>query len=182
MPDRRVALLDQDGQPVADGQAGELLARGAMALGAWQDGRLIAGPFLPDPEDPESSIYPMGDLVRQRPDHLFEYIGRIDRRVKIHGLWADLGEVEAALRSIAGVADAAVISSDKNQKERLAAFLVMAAGATPPSAGAVRRAVAKATAEHMAPAEVHMLNTIPRLANFKPDLVRLRAMSLGCSG
>ena len=47
MPERRVALLDDHGAPVADGEVGELFARGAMAMGAWQNGRRMPGPFLP---------------------------------------------------------------------------------------------------------------------------------------
>jgi acyl-coenzyme A synthetase/AMP-(fatty) acid ligase len=177
MPGRRVALLDEDGQPVADGEVGELFARGVMAMGAWKGGRLVPGPFIRDPEDFRSSIYPMGDLMRRRPDGLFEYIGRKDRRVKVRGLWADLGEVEAALRTIAGVADAVVISeADTTSRERLSALIVMSEGVRPPSLNLVRRVVAKETAEHMAPAAVHVLDSIPRLANFKPDLVRLRAL------
>ena len=40
----------------------------------------------------------------------------------------------------------------------------------------MRKAVTRETAEHMAPAEVRVLPAIPRLANFKPDLLRLEAM------
>lgn len=178
LPGRRAALLDNQGRPVADGEVGELFARGVMAMGAWQNGRKAPGPFLPDPEDPASSIYPMRDLVRRRPDGLFEYVGRNDRKVKVRGLWADLGEVEAALRMIDGVADVVVVSYGGNSEDdRLAAFIVMAEGVAPPPASDVRRAVAKETADHMAPAEMHVLDSIPRLANFKPDLVRLKAMS-----
>lgn len=178
MPGRRVALLNEEGRPVADGEVGELITRGAMALGAWKDGRIVAGPFLSDPEDADLSIYPMGDLVRRRRDGLFEYVGRSDRRVKIHGMWADLGEVEAALRTITGVTDAVVIAGEnENERERLMAFIVMAKDVAAPSPGIVRRSVAKETAEHMAPAEIYVLDAIPRLANFKPDLVRLRAMA-----
>jgi acyl-coenzyme A synthetase/AMP-(fatty) acid ligase len=178
LPSRRVALLDEDGRSVADGDVGELFVRGAMALGAWRNGCLVPGPFLSDPDDHTSSIYPMGDLVRRRHDGLFEYVGRKDRRVKVRGLWADLGEVEAALRDIEGVTDAVALSeSDDAEGEKIFAFIVMAEGIAAPSAGTVRHAVAKETADHMAPAAVHILDSIPRLANFKPDLVRLRAMS-----
>ena len=178
LPSRRVALLDEDGRSVADGQVGELFVRGAMALGAWRNGRLVPGPFLPDPNDNTSSIYPMGDLVRKRQDGLFEYVGRKDRRVKVRGLWADLGEVEAALRAIEGVTDAVAISEgDDIEGEKIFAFIVMADSVAAPSASMIRRTVAKETADHMAPAGVHILNSIPRLANFKPDLVQLRAMS-----
>ncbi len=178
MPGRRVALLDEQGAPVADGEVGELFARGPMALGAWQSGCRVLGPFLPDPGDPSSSIYPMRDLVRRRSDGLFEYVGRKDRKVKVRGLWADLSEVEAALRMVHGVADAAAIAENENTpNEQLVAFIVMAAGVRAPSAADVRRAVARETAEHMAPAIVHVLDFIPRLANFKPDLMRLKSLS-----
>jgi acyl-coenzyme A synthetase/AMP-(fatty) acid ligase len=173
-PRKRVALLSDDGRPVADGEIGELFVRGQMAMGAWRNGRMVQGPFLPDPEDPSSSIYAMGDLVRRRADGLFEYIGRKDRKVKVRGLWADLGEVEAALRGIDGVTDAVAISrTTDGEGERIAAFLVMAPGVAPVVASFVRRTVAQEAAEHMAPADVHVLSAIPRLANFKPDLLRL---------
>ena len=180
LPARAVALLDDDGAAVAPGEVGELFARGAMALGAWRDGRLVPGPFLPDPDDARSRIYPMGDLVRQRADGLFDYVGRKDRQVKINGLWADIGEVESAVRAMDGVADAVVIAlGGGGEAERLAAFVVMDTGVAAPSRGAFRQAVAAATADHMAPAEVNILDTIPRLASFKPDLVRLEALARG---
>ena len=178
MPERRVALLDDHGAPVADGEVGELFARGAMAMGAWQNGRRMPGPFLPDPNDPSCSIYPMRDLVRKRPDGLFEYVGRKDRKVKVRGLWADLSEVEAALRMVDGVADAAAIAENENTpEERLVAFIVLTPGARAVSTAEVRRVVVQETAEHMSPAQVHVLDVIPRLANFKPDLMRLKSLS-----
>lgn len=177
MPGRRVALLDDEGGPVADGDVGELFARGAMAMGAWKGGSIVSGPFLTDRDDRRSSIYPMGDLMRRRTDGLFEYVGRKDRKVKIHGHWADLGEVEASLRTIDGVADAVVISrGGESAEERLCAFIVMEQGRTAPTLSAVRLAVTKETSEHMAPAMLRVLDAIPRLANFKPDLVRLNTM------
>jgi len=178
LPGRSVMLLDEQGRPVPDGEVGELLVRGAMALGAWREGRIVQGPFLPDPDDGASRIYATGDRMRRRPDGLYEYVGRKDRRVKIRALWADLDELEAALRTVQGVAEAVVIAAgDQADAERLVAFIVMEPGRTLPALGIVRRAVAEATAEHMVPAEVTVLAAIPRLGNFKPDLVRLKAMA-----
>jgi acyl-coenzyme A synthetase/AMP-(fatty) acid ligase len=180
LPERRIALIDEAGAPVSSGEIGELFVRGPMALGAWRGGKLAPGPFLPDPDDPYSRIYPMGDLVRQRSDGLFEFVGRKDRRVKIRGLWADLGEVEATLRNLDAVIDVAVVAASRvGEGDRLVAFLVLEDGATPPSLRAIRQAVGAATAEHMAPAEIHYMTEIPRLPNFKPDLVRLDALAAG---
>jgi acyl-coenzyme A synthetase/AMP-(fatty) acid ligase len=183
LPGRQVALLDDAGQSVSPGETGELIVRGPMALGAWRSGALTAGPFLPDPDDPLSRIYPMRDLVRQRSDGLFEFVGRKDRQIKIRGQWADLGEVEAALRGIETVTDAVVISARRDgEGDRLVAFLVLEDDAVQPTLGAVRKHVAADTAEHMAPAEVHFLPAIPRLPNFKPDLVRLDQIVAGRPG
>lgn len=175
-PGKRVALVGEDGRSVEPGEPGELLVRGPMAIGAWTRGRLEPGPFLPDPDDPRSRIYPMRDLVRQRPDGLFEYVGRGNRQVKIRGLWADLGEIEAAFRSIEALADVAVIAAsqdDKGEGDRLVAFIVPAPGAQLPSVSQMRRHVAGKTAEHMTPGDIRVLQAIPRLANHKPDLIRL---------
>jgi acyl-coenzyme A synthetase/AMP-(fatty) acid ligase len=162
------------------GEPGELFVRGPMAMGAWRGGAMVAGPFQPDPEDAASRVYNMGDLVRQRADGLFEFVGRKDRQVKIRGQWANLGEIEAAMRGMDGVADATVVAvSHPDEGDRLAAFLVMTPDVAAPTGGTVRRVVAAETAEHMAPATVMFLDAIPRLANLKTDLVRLTALAQG---
>ncbi len=177
MPGRAIALLDEDGGPVAVGEAGELVVRGHMAFGAWSEGRQVAGPFLPDPDDLGSRIYPMGDVMIRRPDGLFEFVERRDRRVKIRGLWADLGQVEAALRTVAGVSDAvAVTPGRQDEADRIVAFVAFVPDAPAPAMAALRRAVAQETADQMAPAEIRVLDAIPRLANYKPDLVRLTSL------
>lgn len=177
VPGKQVAILDEAGDPAAPGEIGELITRGEMASGSWQGGRMTTARFIFDPADPSKLIYPMGDQVRMRSDGLFEFIGRRDRQVKVLGQWADLGEVEAALRAAAGVADAVVIAHARpGQADTLAAFVTVEDETHAPSAAALRRAVAQATAEHMVPGDIRFLPAIPRLANFKPDLVRLAQM------
>ena len=181
-PGKRVALVGKDGRSVRTGEVGELLVRGPMALGAWMEGRLEPGPFLPDPDSSASRIYSMRDLVRQRQDGLFEYIGRSNRQVKIRGQWADLGEIEAAFRSIDAVEDVVVIAAARDgqgEGDRLVAFVVPRAGAGLPTIAQMRRHVAARTAEHMTPGEIRAVETIPRLANHKPDLVRLARAANG---
>jgi non-ribosomal peptide synthetase component F len=45
---------------------------------------------------------PAGDLVRWRPDGYIDFMGRIDRQVKINGVRLELGEVEITLSSFEG--------------------------------------------------------------------------------
>jgi acyl-coenzyme A synthetase/AMP-(fatty) acid ligase len=177
VPGKSVALLNEVGGTCAPGEVGELVVRGATALGGWRGGRLRREPFLADPADPAVRIHLTGDLVRRRPDGLFEFRGRRDRQVKIRGLWADLGEVEAALLARDDIAEAVVIvQAVDGESDTLAAFVTPADQTCPPDLVALRRAVVAATAEHMAPAEIRVLGSIPRLANHKPDLVRLGRM------
>jgi acyl-coenzyme A synthetase/AMP-(fatty) acid ligase len=174
---KQVAILDENGEPVAEGEVGDLVVRGPMAMGSWQGGQVTGARFIKDPEDPSLNIYPMGDQVRQRPDGLFEFVGRRDRQVKIRALWVDLGDIEAALRAAPGVVDAVVIAhAHEGAADTLAAFITLEDPANPPQAAALRRAVVAATAEHMAPGLILVVAEIPRLANYKPDMVRLDQM------
>jgi acyl-coenzyme A synthetase/AMP-(fatty) acid ligase len=174
---KRVALVSEGGRSAPPGEVGELLVRGPMALGSWQDGHVTPARFLPDPDDPTSKIYVTGDLVRQRPDKLFEFVGRRDRQVKIRGLWADLGEIESALRAADNIDDAVVVvRSAEGQPDTLTAFVTLADPMAPLDLALARRAALTGTAEHMVPSDIRVLPAIPRLANYKPDLQRLDAM------
>ena len=55
-------------------------------------------------------LYRTGDLARRLPDGNIELCGRVDRQVKLSGYRVELDEVEAALREVHGVEDAAVIA------------------------------------------------------------------------
>jgi acyl-coenzyme A synthetase/AMP-(fatty) acid ligase len=177
LPGKQVAVLGEEGRPVTKGETGELLVRGETALGSWQKGRLTSARFLQDPDSSSGRIYVTGDLVFQRDDGLFEFVGRKDRQVKIRGLLADLGEIEAALRSADGVDDAvAIVRSSPGHADEIAAFVTPAMPENAPDLPSLRRAVASACAEHMAPSIIRVLPAIPRLANHKPDLLALRAM------
>lgn len=170
-------LLDEDGRPAAPGEAGEIVVRSrTMAMGAWQAGKLLPGRFLTDPKDPSYRIYHVGDLVRLRDDGLAEYLGRRDRQVKIRGQKADPGDVEALLRHLDTVADVAVIARKLDGDAVFIAYVAPADPENPPTTSQVQTALRGEAPPHMIPAEVHVLDKIPRLANYKPDVLRLMAI------
>ncbi len=83
LPGFAFALVGPDGLPVLPGEVGELVVRGRhLALGLWQDGRLVPGPFESDRTDPKFRILRTGDLFCIRPDGMAEPHGRIDRQIK----------------------------------------------------------------------------------------------------
>jgi acyl-coenzyme A synthetase/AMP-(fatty) acid ligase len=160
-----VALLD------GDGAVGELVVRGRyVASGMWRDGAVLTGPFTQDADDPTIRIFHSGDLISLRPDGLAEFAGRSDRRVKIRGLRADPGDVEAALHRIPGIADCAVATRTVGDETAFLAYVV-ATGIVSPRH--IRDALRAELPPHMMPADIRLIDRIPRLPNFKPDLIVL---------
>ena len=165
-------LAGEDGMPVVPGETGELIVRSRyLALGQWQDGRLQAGSFLCDPEDPSMRILRTGDMMKLLPDGLWELIGRKDRQIKIRGQRVDPGEVEAALRSCADVSEAAVIAR-RNGEEVIAlvAYVVPRASADAGLADALKDVLTAGVPRHMHPADIRLLAAIPQLPGFKTDI------------
>jgi acyl-coenzyme A synthetase/AMP-(fatty) acid ligase/thioesterase domain-containing protein len=174
------ALVGQDGAPVPKGEIGELVVRSRYnAFGLWQDGRLVPGPLESDRMDPDVRILRTGDLFRVRPDGMAEPCGRNDRQVKIRGLRVDPGEVEAALRRCHGVADAAVIVRQQNSMDSaLVGFVVPQPGAPQLGNKDLRQAVSAWLPEPKCPAIIHVIEEIPRLPSFKPDMAALADLDL----
>jgi acyl-coenzyme A synthetase/AMP-(fatty) acid ligase len=170
---KSIMLIDAAGAPVEPGEVGEVVVRGRyVASGIWRDGSVLPGPFAPDADDPAGRVFHTGDLIRLRTDGLAEFAGRSDRRVKIHGLWADPGDVEATLHRIPGIADCAVVTRAAGEDTMLLAYVV-AEGSGTISLQQLRGALRGELPSHLMPAEIHFIPGIPRLPNFKPDLVAL---------
>jgi acyl-coenzyme A synthetase/AMP-(fatty) acid ligase len=68
--------------------------------------------------------YKTGDIVIEKPDGNYDYIGRRDRMVKKRGYRVELGEIEATLYSHPEVKEAAVIAlSDEDKGIFIKAFV-----------------------------------------------------------
>ncbi|MFP5286705.1 MAG: amino acid adenylation domain-containing protein, partial [Thermoanaerobaculia bacterium] len=110
LPGRRAVVLDLYGQLQPAGAAGELCLGGVLARGYLGRPDLTAQRFVPDPWSPEPGgrLYLTGDLARVRSDGTLEYLGRLDRQLKVRGIRIEPGEIEAALLLHPEVREAAV--------------------------------------------------------------------------
>jgi amino acid adenylation domain-containing protein len=117
-------VLDEGLKFCAAGEAGELYLSGVgLARGYLKRAALTADKFVPDPhaERPGARMYRTGDVARRLNDGRVAYVGRADGQVKVRGYRVELGEVEAALRALAGVREAVAVGIGT---ERLVAYVV----------------------------------------------------------
>lgn len=165
-------ILNEAGGACAPGEVAEIVMRHRHnAIGEWIDWDLVPGRLPTDPDVPDQRVYFSGDLGYRAPDGELVVVGRKDRQLKIAGRRVDPIEIEATLRSLPGVRDAAVLPMNASDAPVLFAFV---AGALEPDAGsALREALRQLLPAAMVPARVSVLDQLPRLVNGKVDAVRL---------
>ena len=176
-------VLDRRGRSVPPGVAGELCLGGTgVAQGYLGDPRRTAERFVPDPEgvEPGERLYRTGDRVRWRPDGSLDYLGRLDRQVKVRGFRVEPGEVEAHLARLPQVAAAAVIAPrGRGGERRLTACVVVR---EPDSAGAtlargLRHALRSSLPDYMVPGDVVFVDALPLTPSGKVDRRALARLS-----
>jgi amino acid adenylation domain-containing protein len=168
----RAYVLDPRLEPAPDGVPGELCLGGAgVARGYLGRPDLTAALFLPDPFAGVAGarLYRTGDLVRWLPTANLEFLGRIDRQVKVRGFRVELGEIETALAEHPGVREVAVLArEDQPRERRLVAYVAPHAGREV-QAGELRAFLKERLPEHMVPVAFVTLAALPLNASGKVD-------------
>jgi acyl-CoA synthetase (AMP-forming)/AMP-acid ligase II len=104
-PGVEIRLADANGDPVADGEPGEVQTRSPYnLLGYWNRPDATRDAFTAD------GFFRTGDLAERRPDGRFRIVGRIKEMYKSGGYNVYPREVEIALESHPAVELAAVVS------------------------------------------------------------------------
>ncbi|MFJ4126338.1 amino acid adenylation domain-containing protein [[Kitasatospora] papulosa] len=176
-------VLDPSLHPLPHGSVGELyLAGEGLARGYSGRPGLTAERFMPDPFGPPGArMYRTGDLARWDEDGSLEFVGRSDRQIKVRGVRVETGEIEAVLRSLPGVEDAAVaLTTAPDGPERLAGFLVAAPGA--PGHEEARDAVAALLPGPLVPTAWATVERLPLTPNGKLDVAALPPAAPVASG
>jgi len=167
----RAYVVDHNQQLCPLGVPGELWIAGAgVARGYMQaSDRFIADPFVKS-ANTNHRCYRTGDKVRQLPGGDIEFMGRLDQQVKIRGYRVEIGEVEASLRAVPGIQQAAVLVKNNKSNPQLAAF-VMLQGST--SIDQVKTVLSndqnEYLADYMTPQWFLPLEQLPVTANGKLD-------------
>ncbi|WP_330312894.1 amino acid adenylation domain-containing protein [Streptomyces sp. NBC_00523] len=160
----RCHVLDRRLQPVPVGVPGELcLAGPGVAHGYLGQPLATAAAFVPDPFGPAGSrMYRTGDRAVRRSDGEIEYLGRLDRQVKVRGHRVELGEIEAVLHRHPDVRQAVAAVHDQS----LVAYVV---GKDNDLTGFLRERLP----DYMVPSHVVTLPELPRSVSGKLDRAAL---------
>ncbi len=113
-------LILKDNQLCPVGKIGEIYIKTPFrSKGYYRHPELTAQSFVQNPlqSEKEDILYKTGDLGRYLPDRSIEFIGRLDRQIKIHGIRVELSEVEHSVLSFEPVEQTLVVAHQNTTRE-----------------------------------------------------------------
>ncbi|MEB9547708.1 AMP-binding protein, partial [Bacillus cereus] len=122
----KVYVLDEERNPVPSGIPGELYIGGAgIARGYLNRPDQTDRAFVPDPFEQNGCLYKTGDLVKWHRDQTIEYLGRLDKQIKIRGMRIEPGEITAKLLELDEIENGYVVAHhDEEGQVNLCAYIV----------------------------------------------------------
>ncbi|MCP4378918.1 MAG: amino acid adenylation domain-containing protein, partial [bacterium] len=165
-----VYILDTNHNPTPPGIPGELCIAGAgLARGYLNRPELTAEKFIEiELFGQKQRIYTTGDVARWLPDGTLEFLGRLDRQVKLRGFRIELGEIEATLSRHEAVQEAVVMLHTQEDHPRLVAYVTLTMPVDDVS-GVLRAWLTTRLPDYMLPAGFTVLDTLPITPNGKID-------------
>ncbi len=191
-----IYLLDEDLAPVPVGGRGEICLGGrCLARGYLDRPELTAERFVPLPDwdgastAPGARLYRSGDFGRLLADGRIDFLGRVDRQVKVRGFRVELGEIEAQLAAHPAWREAAILVEESPAGSRLVACVVPrvsgAVSGSAPDPAALRDHLRGLLPDYMVPALFVAVDSLPLNPNGKLDraaLARLAAQAATHAG
>jgi benzoate-CoA ligase len=171
VPGYELRLVDDLGNPVKQGELGELQISGAThASHYWNNRDKTRNTFV-------GGWTKSGDKYSMDADGFYAYGGRSDDMLKVSGIWVSPAEVEAALVSHEAVLEAAVVGHEDDQKlVKPMAYVVLKPGQS--SSDALKAALQQHVKDKLAPYKyprwIEFLNELPKTATGKIQRFKLR--------
>ncbi len=173
VPGYELRLVDERGNPVKQGELGELEISGSTgAIYYWNNRAKSQSTFV-------GTWTKSGDKYSQDADGFYVYGGRTDDMLKVGGIWVSPAEVEQALVTHPDVLEAAVIGhADEQDLIKPKAFVVLKPGisASPSLAETLKGHVKDRLAPYKYPRWVEFLPDLPKTATGKIQRFMLRSV------
>ncbi|OUR88833.1 hypothetical protein A9Q81_23010 [Gammaproteobacteria bacterium 42_54_T18] len=125
LPNLNILVLDHKGRLLPNGVVGEICIGGVgVGEGYWNKIEKTEEVFVSNRFEQIDSekLYRTGDLGRWLANGNVEFIGRMDNQIQLRGFRVELGEIEAHLSSLNGVAEAVCVV---RENQNLAAYLTL---------------------------------------------------------
>ncbi|MGW2055914.1 amino acid adenylation domain-containing protein [Streptomyces sp. NPDC001840] len=173
LPHLDVSLRDSDGRPVPTGTPGEIWVSGAGVASGYLGRPDLTRERFVNLNNPHTGAaerhYRSGDFAVRDETGNLHYIGRLDAQIKLRGHRVELGEIEAALTTLAGVRDAAcTVLTNRSGRSVLVAHVVTEPD-VPLGPDVVRAHLTRLLPAHMIPHRTHRVAALPVSANGKFD-------------
>ncbi len=169
VPGYEIRLIDDSGDDVASGEAGQLLVRGdSVATGYWCRSDTSRSTFV-------GHWMHTGDLYTRSDDGFHTYLGRIDDMLRIGGEWVSPAEVEGVLIEHPDVLEAALVGErDDSGALRPVAYLIPAAD-TEPDRDELTAFCRERLAGYKRPKRFEIMTELPKTATGKIQRYKLRS-------
>ncbi len=170
------------GQLVPVGVPGELWVGGpCVATGYLGAAKQTAAAFHSDPfsDSSEARLYRTGDLVRWLRSGELEFLGRIDRQIKLRGFRIEPRQIEAVAERHHGVSTAVLAVRDSGSGEPALLLWVTPSGLAEFDAGSLRAHLLAHLPSHMQPTTTLVVDTLPTTAGGKIDVAALPSPGAG---
>jgi len=163
-----IELRGEDGQPVADGEVGDLYIKGpSTAVMYWGNPEKSAETF-------RDGWTKSGDKYSRDADGYYTYAGRSDDMLKVSGIYVSPFEVEATLMQHPAVLEAAVIGKeDADGLTKTKAYVVRKDG-QPVGEDELKAFVKERLAPYKYPRFIEFVDELPKTATGKIQRFRLR--------
>ncbi len=172
LPETTVYVCDRHLNPQPIGAPGEMLVGGSgVCLGYLDRPELTGARFIPDAFSGSGRLYRSGDLAFRDESGALNFVGRNDHQVKIRGHRIEPAEVERALRTVAGVEQAAVVVEQGAAGNELSALVTGNV-----DADVVRAALAERVPDYLVPSSIVVCEALPLTAHGKLDVAAMRAL------
>jgi benzoate-CoA ligase len=172
VPGYELRLVDEHGNPVKQGEMGELQIRGPTSAACyWNNHQKSRDTFM-------GGWTRSGDKYSLDKDGYYVYGGRSDDMLKVSGIYVSPAEVEAALITHESVLEAAVVGAeDENKLIKPKAFVVLKQGNSGSDAlkAALRQHVKEKLAPYKYPRWIEFLPELPKTATGKIQRFKLRS-------
>ncbi|AMR78075.1 benzoate-CoA ligase family protein [Cupriavidus nantongensis] len=179
VPGYEIRLLDEQGQPCAAGEIGELYIKGpSAALMYWCNRDKSRETFV-------GAWTRSGDKYLCDADGYYTYAGRSDDMLKVGGIYVSPFEVEAALAQHPAVLEAAVIGvADADQLVKPKAFVVLRPGQQwhDGMAAELQAFIKSRLAPYKYPRQIECVPELPKTATGKIQRFRLRQREQAARG